>query len=331
MNVKTSNHLLLGVLLIFLSAQVLARETGFSVLFYNVENLFDTINTPHKNDSEFTPQGNKEWNRSRYYRKLQNIYKVVAAAGKWDTPKIVALCEVENRAVLEDLISKTPFNRLSYKICHFESPDRRGIDVAILYDSVYIEKTEAFPIKVSLQGNRATRDILHFKFKYAESSFYLFVNHWPSRYGGQYKSEKNRLKASDILRIHIDSVVSGTPKARIIVTGDFNDTPTDESLKKLCANTSLFNLSNNMLNEDVLTISYGGEWFLFDQFMVSGNLLNASCDWAIKENRFEIIKTESLLKETKNGNIFPFRTYNGPHYTGGYSDHLPILLELFTD
>lgn len=320
------------------------NESGNSVrlMFYNTENLFDTVDDPEKKDEEFTPQGAKHWTYNHYQTKLNHIAQVVTAVGAWEAPAIVGLCEVENRQVLEDLITKTGLSSVGYKIVHKESPDERGIDVGLLYRDKFIEPLNYRAIPVKLEG-RPTRDILYFKslVKHCDT-LHFFVNHWPSRYGGQKKSDPNRILAAQTLKHTVDSILTLNPKANIVITGDFNDDPQDRSLREglgayppdVDGNFKLFNLSAQFgQNGTRGSLKYRGNWNVFDQFIVSSNLITAESCLRTKPNQVHIFyglpENEFLLEtDDRYQGLQPFRTYWGRTYHGGYSDHLPVYIDL---
>ena len=205
----------------------------FKVVFYNVENFFDPGIDSVNIDLEFTPPGEKHWTWSRYKVKLGHLYKTLIAVGAWDPPGLIGLCEVENRKVLDDLVNKTPLSKLEYKVVHFDSPDHRGIDCALLYLSKRFQPIHSFTLPVRFQDNPdfTTRDILYVQGILTETgdTLHVFVNHWPSRRGGKEKSEKNRLQAATTLKRNIEEINSKKQNPNILIIGDFNDTPTNKS------------------------------------------------------------------------------------------------------
>lgn len=277
-------------------------------MFYNVENLFDTQDDTTKNDNEFLPQSKKKWTNRKWRMKNTKIAQVITAA---NYPDVIGLCEVENRLVLEKLINSNLLWKKNYRIIHIESKDKRGIDVALLYkeDKLNLISFKSNPIH--LQGKRATRDILNATFIFNKDTFSFFVNHWPSRYGGKKKSIPKRLKASDQLRFLVDSVKQNFPSHKIISMGDYNDEPTDSSFNH-------FKSLQIPLAEKKGTIKYKGKWQKFDQFIISNN-----CQVNATVLRYKFL----IEQDKKHGGYKPFRTYYGPRYHGGFSDHLPILLK----
>jgi hypothetical protein len=307
-------------------------------MFYNVENFFDTANDPTTNDNEFMPDGSLHWTQARYIDKRNSIFRVIANAGEWDPPALVGLCEVENREVLNDLVKNTPLVKYPYRIVHKESPDRRGIDAALLYRSDYLKCARRQFIRVRFADNRKrTRDILYAVLSTAKGdTLHIFVNHWPSRSGGQRQSEPGRILAASLVRHRVDSIFNRNPLANIIITGDLNDDPLDKStvsgLRALTDTaqakpSALFNLSACKMKEHTGTIKYQGKWSVFDQFIVSGGLLRGTL--RTDANRCLIFRAGYLFEPDKRyQGVKPFRTYIGPRYNKGFSDHLPVYLDI---
>jgi endonuclease/exonuclease/phosphatase family metal-dependent hydrolase len=310
------------------------------LMFYNVENYFDTEDDPTINDNDFLPSGAMRWTLSRYNTKRNNIFRVVAGVGEWEPPALVALCEVENRKVLNDLITRTPLSKYPYHIVHKESPDLRGIDAALLYRSDYLRCIRKQFIRVRFPDNRKrTRDIVYATLLTRnKDTLHIFVNHWPSRSGGQRKSDPARMLAASLLRNKVDSIFSRNPLANIIITGDLNDGPTDSSvLRQLNAlpdtaqkkPSNLFNLSAYKLQEETGTIKYQGRWSVFDQIIVSGGLLRPGNKLRTDADKCRIFRADYLFEpDTRYSSNKPFRTYVGQQYNNGFSDHLPVYLDI---
>ncbi len=300
----------------------------YTFAFYNLENLFDTINNPTTLDDDFTPQSDKKWNQKKYTNKLKKLSRVISQIG-YDKikhpPVLIGVAEVENRRVLEELIN-TPFlKEKGYGFVHFESPDERGIDTALLYRKKYITllKSKKYSLQIkNTNGLRDyTRDILYVQASLHNYVFNVLVNHWPSRKEGaeitSYKREAAAQKNKEI----IAQVKEQEPDARFIVMGDFNDDPKSKSLKKLAE--ELYNPMELLLTKYEGSLNYKGQWNLFDQILVSTNFLQQYGN----DFRFENaeIFNKTILKEYSGkykGN--PFRTYVGDKYLGGYSDHFPV-------
>lgn len=308
------------------------------LMFYNAENFFDTTNDPTVNDDEFTPEGKFHWTQSRYLAKRNNIFRVIAHVGEWDPPAIVALCEIENRSVLNDLIKNTPLTKYPYRIVHKDSPDQRGIDVSILYRNDYLKLVNEQFIRVRFGDNRKrTRDILYAVFRtLSGDTLHVFVNHWPSRSGGQRPSEPSRILAASLVRGKVDSIFGRNPAAKIIVTGDLNDGPLDKSVNRTldaltdtarAQSAALYNLTAYKTTEKTGTIKYQGKWSIFDQIIVSGGLLRGKPRTNVDLCR--IFRADYLFEpDQRYSGIKPFRTYSGPKYLGGFSDHLPVYADI---
>ncbi len=306
------------------------------IMFYNVENLFDTFDDTLKNDNDFLPEGVMKWNYSRYKRKINSLYKTIVAAGNWDPPQIVAMCEVENREILEDLIYGTYLSKFKYRIIHEESPDPRGIDVCLICnsDAADIIKYEYWIPPGMQRGEFISRSVLYAKIAAGSDTLHLIVNHWPSRRGGVLAGEGLRKRISKMIKEKADSLIRGTPEgARIIVAGDFNCTPDDPEIATLTAPSDsgriLVNLSETMAGEGLGTYRYRGTWEMIDQVIVSDFLLTCSSGLCTGREKLKIFRPDFLLmKDPSYPGSTPLSTYRGYHYQGGFSDHLPVLLDL---
>lgn len=350
------------------------EQENVRIMFWNVENLFDPFNDSLTLDDEFTSTGNHGWTWKRFDQKKIHIYKVIISGG-WEPPDIIGLCEVENRWVLEQLTRMTPLSKYEYRIIHHNSPDLRGIDVAILYlpQSFKPFEINRIPVTGLRDDDDPTRDILFVKgILYSLDTVNIFVNHWPSRYPGQVETMHKRAAAARILKQKTDSLNKSRPGSRIIIMGDFNDEPWDESLSEILeaeiygwesskfespvfkknefefpeAEKSLYQnvyaIYDSLISGDnpdcndlhcliptctksiTGTLKFEGKWYLFDQFMLSSGMIDALSSFETR-----ILIHDFLLEpdEAYTG-VKPFRTYNGYIYKGGYSDHLPVLLEL---
>ncbi len=315
---------------------------SYKVLFYNVENLFDTQDDSLKNDEEFLPEGDRFWNNNKYYTKLNNIYKVIVAVGQWNPPAVIGLCEIENRKVLNDLVYNTPLNKYEYQIIHKESPDRRGIDVGLLYRKELFNPIaqEFISIHFPDKPENKTRDILYVKGVANQTdTLHVFINHWPSRWGGQLESEHRRIFVASVLKAKTDSIFKTKPESNIIITGDFNDYPDNKSIySTLNASNdfdtidiqNLYNLSSSLSKStNIGTHKYQGEWGILDQFIVSGNLLNNQNKVFTTLDDINIFNADFLLEPDEGYFGYkPKRTFIGYKYNGGFSDHLPTYLIL---
>ena len=310
-------------------------ETGLTVAFYNTENLFDTEDDPHKNDNEFLPGSEKQWTTERYQKKLNDIARVFSEIDTLNLPVIIGLCEIENRKVLEDLIATRRLSSGNYAIAHQESPDTRGIDVALLYrpDDFRLTGFEAIPIVFEKEPGHKTRDILHVSGTLKKETFHVFVNHWPSRIGGENESEQDRVFVASVLKKKVDEVLSGNPSANIIIMGDMNDEPQNKSLQEILgakAPESKARLANLMLPLDQQkqgTYFYQNEWNMLDNLVVSHSLLNGK-GLDVKGAQGYIFRKNWMEFKNNRGVVSPNRTYGGARYYGGVSDHFPVYFVL---
>ncbi len=307
--------------------------------FYNVENLFDTFDEPGKIDEDYTPKGDLKWDQFRYQRKLDRIADVIFGMAKYaQLPAIIGLCEVENRKVLEDLINHPALKDVGYQIVHEETRDVRGIDVALLYQPevfTYL-KHEQINFEVLTHSEFHARDILHIVGELPDGAeLNVFVNHWPSRRAGKHDTEFKRVAAGTALLLAINKVQDKDEEALILVMGDFNDEPHDKSIRSaLHAQENatndkvLVNLGWPAVKDDSGTSEHDGDWFMFDQFMVSGNMLRRG-KWLVRHSEMLMYKEDDVIfKGSHRHEVKPNRTYVGDNYKGGYSDHLAIYLHL---
>ncbi len=313
------------------------------IMFYNAENLFDTYDDSLKVDEEFTPEGVRHWSKGRYYNKLNNISKVMTAIGQWELPEIVGLCEIENRFVLEGIIKQTALKKYPYRIIHKESPDRRGIDVGLLYrkDKFTPIEYEAVKITFPFDANRPTRDILYVKgYNNSNDTLHIFVNHWPSRWGGQLETDRKRVYVASILRHKVDSLFKEDVNPNIIIMGDLNDYPDNKSVKEtlnaknkfdIIVNEELYNLAYYLQEEKGKgTHKYQGEWGVLDQIIVSGSLLNKKNNIHMTVDDAHVFDAPFLLEPDEHFvGSKTFRTYVGFKFHDGFSDHLPVYFDLF--
>jgi endonuclease/exonuclease/phosphatase family metal-dependent hydrolase len=308
------------------------------IAFYNVENLFDTNDDPKIDDADFLPKGKLKWTQQRYSVKLNNIAKVILAIGDGNGPEIIGLCEVENRRVLEDLTHKTILVKQQYGIQHYDSPDGRGIDVALLYklNAFLVLESKSFVAPQISDTIPPTRSILYVKgILKGRDTLCLFINHWPSRRGGTSDSEPRRIIMAQFLKQISDSVAKVNPSAQLIAMGDFNDEPSDKSLKVISHISSDNKIPGfvNMMITDLLkgkgTHYYRSEKLIFDQFLVSKNLFVRQ-GFYVTENSAQIFQPDWIMDKIDKSNIpSPLRTYAGNRYIGGYSDHLPVVLKIY--
>jgi len=339
------SRIILKILLLIFLLCFLRLETGFSqteefnslrLMFYNVENLFDIIDDTLKNDDDFLPSGVLRWNHTRYRSKINSLYKTIVMAGDWAPPEIVAMCEVENRKVLEDLLYGTYLSKYKYRIIHEESPDQRGIDVCLIYRSDLLNLiTYEYWMPEGIKEERfTTRKVLYTGFAFKNDTIHLIVNHWPSRRGGVLAGEGMRLEIAGMVKEKIDSITLRSKcGSKVIILGDFNSTPDDREIKILTSDPApsgqVINVSEKLAKEGNGTYRYQGTWEMIDQVLVSESLLKSAEGLYTKAAWFSILKTDFLLmKDPKYPGFTPYATYRGYRYQGGFSDHLPVLLKL---
>jgi len=313
------------------------------VAFYNLENLFDTIDTPDVNDFEFTPEGPKKWNSEKYNAKLGQMAVVIAQLGnKYNEngPSVVGLCEMENRQVLMDLVNTDVLRNRSYEIIHYDSPDERGIDVALLYqaDKFKPENTISAPLMIRDENGEQvlTRDQLVVSGRLDGEKMHFIVNHWPSRYGGEESSRPFRKEAALLTRALVDSIMRIERNAKIVIMGDLNDDPDNESVLKYlnaspdCSDLkkgALYNATGPLFEKGQGTLLYRGVWNLFDQLIISLPLLKQK-KGSFYFDSAHIYKEEFLLQQEGKYKGYTWRTYVGNNYHGGFSDHLPSYIVL---
>lgn len=308
------------------------------ILFYNVENLFNPEPDSVAMDDEYLPQTFRQWNHYRKKIKQANISKVILYAGKWEPPVLVGVCEVEDKKVVDELIWTTGLNHFTYSVIHFDSPDRRGIDVALIYRKDRFKVLRSFPVEVKLPPSfPPTRDILYVCGILDEiDTLHVLVNHWPSRWGGEASTRIKRLIAAKTLKNICDSILSVYEHSKIIAMGDFNDEPNDESLKIVSrkpgtAGKNLINLAWNPVGKVPGTLKHQNAWFCFDQILVSSALFAPRREggFFLKDTMMHVIAADFLLeKDYDYSGVKPFRTFEGNKYKGGFSDHLPVMIKL---
>ena len=309
-------------------------DQAYTIAFYNLENLFDTKDDPTTLDDDFTPKGRKNWNHKRYRNKIRKLGNVIAQLGadrSFYSPAIVGVVEVENQKVLEDLVASKSLKKHQYGIVHYDSPDERGIDVALLYKKELFEllHSETFPLYLEDEyGNRDyTRDILLVKGNLNNELIYILVNHWPSRRSGEDLTEEKRIKAAELATRITANIIAENKNAKIIIMGDFNDDPSNTSVKNYLVNNTFYNPMERLINTGNGTLNHKKTWHLFDQIIFSKNFFNNE-----KEKhsfKYAEVFDRYFLKEWKGkfkGN--PFRTYIGKWYQGGFSDHFPVYVYL---
>ncbi|KAB1069826.1 endonuclease/exonuclease/phosphatase family protein [Tamlana haliotis] len=325
-----------------------AQEKQFKIhtlAFYNLENLFDTINDPNKFD-EYSPMMEIKTHRKKAYeQKLVNMSKVLVDIGKDFTkqpPALIGICEIENAAVLEDLIMEPSIRDYQYKYIHFDAPDMRGIDVALLY-----RKALFTPIHSSTHGLKIyeddkriyTRDQLLVTGKLENETIHVIVNHWPSRRGGASKSNHKRMAAAKLNKRIIDSLQVIDPYAKIFVMGDLNDNPNNASVKKVLKAKGdknkinlkgIYNPYINLYKAGFGTTAYRDAWSLFDQIMLTKPFLEKDYK-SFQFYKAGIYNKNYLIQQSGTYKGYPFRSWNNSGFSNGFSDHFPVYVYLIKE
>lgn len=308
-----------------------------------MENLFDIENDSLTFDDDRTPEGKDHWTEERYHHKIGNIAKVISNIGRktaQTSPDIIGLCEIENKMVLEDLVNHPSLQKMDYRIIHFDSPDERGIDVALIYKHSAFLPTSFQSRRLLLQNEAGERDYTRDQLVVGgfldDEQFYCIVNHWPSRSGGAQRSKPHRLAAATLNKKIIDSILKQDYLAKIISMGDLNDDPVDDSLKKILKTqgkkrkleeNSLFNPMEKLYKQGVGSLAYRDKWNLFDQLFFTANFLDQKQE-GYRFWKANVFTAPYLYTQKGKYKGYPFRTYAGGSYTGGYSDHFPVYLFL---
>ncbi len=313
-----------------------------SIVFWNVENLYDPFDDSLTNDEEFTAGGARHWNWKKFRKKIEHLSKTLGIAAGWALPDLIGLCEVENRMVLCQLVRHAILMKGQYQIIHHESPDRRGVDVALLYrsDCFSVLSEKAVSVRFPFDTAVRTRDILMVKgLVHGRDTLHLFINHWPSRRGGQQGSAPRRNYTGELLRRSVDSLFLLDSTANIVIMGDLNDEPEDLSISlhlgaknaashiRSGALYNLMGIRNQFRREG--TLKFRDQWSTFDQFIVSGAMLSGRSGLRTNADHASVVRAAFLMEEDQQYfGLKLKRTYSGPKYLGGFSDHLPILLKI---
>ena len=338
-----------GFLFLMSCSPLWAQEKQYQVVaagFYNLENLYDTINDPDKDDEEFLPQGVKNYNGSIYKDKLNHLAEVISQLGVEKTPDgpaFLGVSEVENRQVLEDLVNHPLLAKRGYRICHHNSPDVRGVDVALLYNPKYFVPKRTHSLNVPLVSESGhpihTRDVLWVEGFLMGEKIHVFVNHWPSRRGGEEASAPRRQKAASVCRTTIDSILVAEPGAKAVVMGDLKDDPMSASIKKVLnavgdvekvTPEKMFNPFEPFYKKGIGTLAWQDSWNLFDQLIFTPAWVTTPHQgWFFY--KAEVFNRPFLTQKTGNFKGYPHRTYVGNEYQGGYSDHFPVIVYLYRE
>lgn len=333
------------ILLLFAYASYAQQKSygAYSLAFYNVENLFDTIDDPdNSGDDEYLPDGSYKWTNDKYEKKLDNIAKVISRLAREHTPMgpaVIGVAEVENRKVLEDLVKRPAIADMNLMVIHQESPDRRGIDVALLYNPALfeVENYKIHPYNAE-ESDYTTRDHLLVSGLLDGERVHVIVNHWPSRFGGARSSALREHAARNILAI-ADSIYSVEKDAKIVMMGDLNDDPNDKSLKDVLKAkkrqqdvrpNGWYNPMWNLFDKGVGSLAYQGKWNLFDQIVISHSLLGKDYS-TLKYWKAEVFNKDFLIQKEGKDKGYPHRTFSGNTFIDGYSDHFPTLIYLLRE
>lgn len=338
------NLIIIGLFFLVLNANLLAQKKSniYAAAFYNLENLFDTKDDPDVRDEEFTPTGANVWTNDKYQKKLHNMAYVISKLAREHCPMgpaVLGVAEIENRGVLEDLVKTSEMASMGYEIVHYDSPDRRGIDVGLLYNPQLFKVTssKAYPFNLPDNPDFKTRDQLLVSGILVGESFHVIVNHWPSRYGA--KSTNLREFAASITKHIADSIYNADPSAKIVIMGDLNDDPTDKSTRvvlnakknqKEVKPGGLFNTMWGFYDKGIGSLGYQRKWNLFDQIIISESLLGKDRS-TLKLWKAEIFNRDFLVQQEGRNKGYPLRTFSGNTFLNGYSDHFPTLIYLVKD
>lgn len=340
-----------AVLVLWFSWAIAQEEKEYkiaTVAFYNLENLFDTEDDPLTFDDDRTPEGKDNWTLDKYNKKVANMAKVIGDIGKSNSggpPVLIGLCELENRKVVEDLVNQPELRSFDYGIIQFDSPDRRGIDVALIYQKGVFNPTnyKAVPLYIyeanDPQKRVYTRDQLVVSGKLDGDTMHFIVNHWPSRRGGEAASSYKRENAAKLNKRIIDSLFSDNPYAKIITMGDLNDDPNDKSVKKILGakakkkrvrRKQLYNPMANMFKQGMGTLAYRDNWNLFDQIILSDAFLDDDYN-SYRYFKAGIYNPPYLINQSGPYKGYPYRSVAGSNFLGGYSDHFAVFVYLIKE
>jgi len=343
MILKNRLFLFLMLFATFINAQKLEKDKKYyisAIGFWNVENLYDTLNDQFKDDEEFLPSGKNAWTGARYWVKIDRLSEVISQMATDVTPDglaILGLCEIENKSVVMDLVNSKKLKSRNYKIVHIEGPDIRGVDPSFIYNPNYFKVTKAVSYAISFAPDtaaRKTRDILVVSGLFLGEPLTVLVNHWPSRAGGEMLTRPKRNIAAKLARHIADSVTTADPKAKIVIMGDLNDDPTNVCVKEVIGTYGniadakpgkYFNPMENSYKDGIGTLAWQDSWNLFDQTILNDNWLPKKYEsWQYYAVR--IFNKPFLRSDFGNFKGYPFRTYSGGSYTAGYSDHFPVYI-----
>ncbi|MDG1064537.1 MAG: endonuclease/exonuclease/phosphatase family protein [Flavobacteriaceae bacterium] len=348
MKTMLTTFLLVYLKTIACASQNNAIHQSVTIAFYNLENLFDYDDDPLTFDDDRTPYGRDQWTEAKYRRKLNNMGRVIKNIGSKNSdhaPAIVGVCEIENKKVLQDLVRTQALAPYRYAFEHFDSPDRRGIDVALLYQphqfkTIWSKKIPVFIFdRIHTSRRIFTRDQLLVYGLLSGEPIYILVNHWPSRSGGQEASEYRRQKAADVTKHIKDSLLNMDPKAKIVIMGDFNDNPDDNSIKntlkahakvKQLTHDNLYNPLAKLYAMGYGSLAFNDRWFLFDQIITTKSLVHSpKTSWHLMTSG--IYNPPYLQQPDGPYKFYPYRSVQGGRFTGGYSDHYPVYIQMIRE
>ncbi len=318
-------------------------QKPYKVVFYNFENLFDTINDPDVLDEEFTPEGLKRWNSTKYNKKIANLERVLfdIAVEDKDFPAVIGVSEIENRNVMEDVIAQSKLAHADYRVVHYDSPDLRGVDVGFYYrpDVFKLEGSAPIPFHMPELPDFRTRDFVTMWGTIDSEPFFFLVSHWPSRLGGKEASDPKRMAAARRVKEIVDSVQCANPATKGVVMGDLNDDATDDSIVEgLGAKGKpqevqpgdMFNPFIALLKAGYGTLAYRDSWNLFDNIVVSANLVDAPAGTlrllAVGKFYGGIFRRPYMIQKSGQYKGYPLRTFVGNDFQGGFSDHFPVYI-----
>lgn len=343
---RIMKHTFLAFLLLLCFQSLFSQKQSYKVAcigFYNLENLFDTIDSPDTDDSEFLPNGQRRWTTEVYQEKLGNLSRVISELGTDMTPDGVAIlgvAEIENRLVLEDLVKQEKLANRKYEIVHYDSPDERGIDVGLIYQPKYFKVlgSQAIPLVIyGSDGERNfTRDILYVSGLLDGEPLHVLVNHWPSRRGGEAATAPYRNAAALVCKNVKDSLLTIDPNAKVIVMGDLNDDPNSPSVKQVLdaagdkskiKKGGFFNPMDTFFKQGIGTMAYQDAWSLFDQLILSQALVKERQE-GYRFYKAQVHNKPYLIQKSGQFKGYPFRTFDYDNYIGGFSDHFPVYLML---
>lgn len=318
---------LILLLLVFTLPDTGAQD--FHVMFYNTENLFDTLDDTLRDDDEFLPPGTRRWTNARYWKKLDAMARVIAAAGGWETPVIAGLCEIENRQVAEDLAGRPLLQAAGYRVVHRESPDQRGIDVCLFYRHNY---ARVLTVRSWVPAGDSTtlftsRNLLYVKMLVYGDTIHFIVCHWPSRRGGSLAASSVREQVASLLRYKTDSLTTADKGVNLIIMGDFNTSPAE--VTDHLPGSSIVNLSTMEAARGKGSYRYQGSWEMIDQILVSDSFIREGSHFSATHEDYSVCELSFLLEDDPEyPGKRPLSVYRGFRWSEGYSDHLPVVLRI---